>query len=46
MLVVATCVALAVYSIFGLRILRSAWINMDRLWAFAFIGAGIFVWLS
>lgn len=46
MLIVATCVALAVYSVFGLRILRSAWINLDRIWALAFIGAGIFVWFA
>lgn len=46
MLVVATTVALAVYSIFGLRILRTAWVNMDRIWAIAFIGAGVFVWLA
>lgn len=46
MLIVATCVALAVYSVFGLRILRSAWINLDRIWALAFIGAGVFVWFA
>jgi hypothetical protein len=38
---VAGLVAVLVYQILGLRILRSAWINLDRIWAFALVGAGI-----
>ena len=44
MLVVAGAVALLVYQIFGLRILRTAWINLDRIWAIAFILAGVLIW--
>ena len=33
-------VALAVYDWVGLAVLRRAWFNVDRLWAFALIGAG------
>lgn len=38
-----TCggVALAVYEILGLRVLRSLWVNLDRIWAFALVGAGV-----
>ncbi|GAA4257107.1 hypothetical protein [Dactylosporangium darangshiense] len=41
MVSVAGVVALLVYQVVGLRILRSAWINLDRIWAFALVGAGI-----
>jgi hypothetical protein len=41
MVTVAGCIALVVYQVVGLRILRSAWINLDRVWAFALVGAGI-----
>jgi hypothetical protein len=41
MVAVAGAVAIVVYEVIGLRILRSAWINLDRIWAFALIGAGV-----
>ena len=41
MVAVAGAVAVLVYEVVGLRILRSAWINVDRIWAFALIGAGV-----
>jgi hypothetical protein len=44
MMVVAWAVALLVYQTFGLRILRTAWINLDRIWAIAFILAGVLIW--
>ena len=40
MLVVMAAVALLVYELAGLAILRRAWINLDRVWAIAMIGAG------
>lgn len=45
MFVTATAVALLVYRVLGLAILRTAWINLDRIWALAFVGAGVFVWV-
>jgi hypothetical protein len=41
MVAVAGTIALLVYEIVGLRILRSAWINLDRIWAYALVAAGI-----
>jgi hypothetical protein len=40
MFVVAGAIAVLVYEIVGLAILRRAWFNLDRLWAIALIGAG------
>jgi len=40
MLIVMGTVALAVYQWIGLQILRSAWINLDTIWAIALIAAG------
>jgi hypothetical protein len=40
MLLVMGTVAFAVYQWIGLRILRSAWINLDAIWAGALIAAG------
>ncbi|HEU5471497.1 MAG TPA: hypothetical protein VFV67_12655 [Actinophytocola sp.] len=40
MLAVAGVIALGVYHVLGLRILRTAWVNLDRLWAAALVGAG------
>jgi hypothetical protein len=37
---VAAMVAVAVYQVLGLRILRAAWVNLDRVWAVVLIGAG------
>lgn len=41
MIAVAGAVALLVYEILGVSILRRGWINLDRIWAFALIGAGV-----
>ena len=46
MLVTSAVVAVVVYEVIGLRILRSAWVNLDRLWAGAFLLAGAFVWFA
>lgn len=46
MTVTAGIVAVLVYKVFGLRILRSAWINLDKIWAAAFVVAGVFVWIG
>ena len=40
MLLVMGTVAFAVYQWIGLKILRSAWINLDAVWAGALIAAG------
>lgn len=40
-LLVAGCVALLVYHKLGLRLLRSAWINLDLVWAGALIATAI-----
>jgi hypothetical protein len=40
-LLVAGCVALLVYHKLGLRLLRSAWINLDLIWAAALIATAI-----
>jgi hypothetical protein len=42
----ATSAVVVVYEVVGLRILRSGWINLDRVWAIAFLAAGAFFWLS
>lgn len=42
MFVTATVIAVIVYEIVGVAILRKAWFNLDRMWAFALIGAGVF----
>ncbi|MER7545990.1 hypothetical protein [Actinomadura sp.] len=42
MLAVAGAVAVLVYEVVGLAILRRAWFNLDRVWAVALIGAGAF----
>ena len=41
MFVVMGIVAVVVYEWIGLQILRSAWINLDTIWAGALIAAGI-----
>lgn len=40
MFVVAGTIAVVVYEVAGLAILRRAWFNLDRLWAAALIAAG------
>jgi hypothetical protein len=46
MLATSGVVAVLVYEMVGLRILRSAWVNLDRIWAGAFLLAGAFVWFA
>ena len=40
MFTVAGVIAILVYEVVGLAVLRRAWFNLDRLWAVALIGAG------
>ncbi|WP_214326108.1 hypothetical protein [Nonomuraea sediminis] len=40
MFVVAGTIALVVYEVVGLKILRRAWFNLDRMWAVALVCAG------
>ncbi|MBW8480945.1 hypothetical protein [Actinomadura parmotrematis] len=40
MFAVAGAVAVLVYEIVGLAVLRRAWFNLDRVWAVALVGAG------
>jgi hypothetical protein len=40
MLVTAAVVAIVVLQVLGLSVLRKAWVNVDRIWAVALIGAG------
>ena len=39
-------VALAVYEKIGLAILRRGWFNLDRIWAGALIGVGLFAFIT
>jgi hypothetical protein len=41
MLVTMAVVALLVLRVLGLSVLRRAWVNVDRVWAVALIGAGV-----
>ncbi|MDL4771093.1 MULTISPECIES: hypothetical protein [Thermomonosporaceae] len=40
MFAVAGAIAVTVYEVVGLAVLRHAWFNLDRVWAVALIGAG------
>jgi hypothetical protein len=40
MFTVAGVLAVLVYELVGLAVLRQAWLNLDRVWALALIGAG------
>ncbi|WP_169981893.1 MULTISPECIES: hypothetical protein [unclassified Microbispora] len=42
MFLTATVVAVVVYEFLGVAVLRRAWFNLDRMWAFALLGAGVF----
>jgi hypothetical protein len=46
LLATSAVIAVVVYQVVGLRILRTGWVNLDRVWAIAFLVAGAFVWLS
>jgi hypothetical protein len=41
MMIVMGAVAIIVYDYVGLAILRSAWINLDVIWAGALVAAGL-----
>ncbi len=41
MLGVALAVALLVYEVLGVGVLRRAWFNVDRLWAGVLVAAGV-----
>jgi hypothetical protein len=41
MLLVMGCVAVLVYDRWGLSVLRRAWVNLDMVWAGAFVVAGV-----
>lgn len=41
MFVTAGVIAVVVYEFVGLTILRTAWFNLDRMWAFALVFAGV-----
>lgn len=41
MILTTGVVALLVYELLGLRVLRSLWVNLDRVWAIALVGAGV-----
>lgn len=46
MALAAATVALLVYRTVGVRILQTHWVNLDRVWAIAFVVAGLAVALS
>ena len=46
MVAVMGTVAVVVYEVLGLELLRKAWVNLDRIWAAALIGAGGITLLS
>ncbi|MEV0378817.1 hypothetical protein [Nonomuraea sp. NPDC050643] len=41
MFLVATTIAVIVYKVAGLTVLRKAWFNVDRMWAAALVVAGV-----
>ena len=41
MALAAAALALVVYQVLGLRILRTHWVNLDLVWALAFVVAGV-----
>jgi hypothetical protein len=45
---IAMCgtIAVLVYDILGLSVLRRWWVNVDKLWAVSLVGAGTVVLLS
>ena len=41
MFTVAGTIAVLVYEVAGLSVLRRAWFNVDRMWAAALVGVGV-----
>lgn len=46
MIITCGVTALVVYQVLGLGVLRSLWVNLDKVWAFALVGAGVVTLLS
>jgi hypothetical protein len=46
MILVAGAVAVLVYDVIGLNVLRRAWINLDKVWALALLGAAVVMLLE
>jgi hypothetical protein len=46
MILMTGTVAVLVYDILGLSVLRRWWVNVDKLWAFSLVGAGTVVLLT
>jgi hypothetical protein len=46
MILVAGVVAVIVYDVVGLNVLRKAWINLDKVWALALLGAAVVMLLE
>jgi hypothetical protein len=45
MVTTSAIVSMTVYEVLGLRVLTRAWVNLDKVWACAFVAAGALVWL-
>jgi len=43
---VPVAIAWVVYDFIGLAILRRSWINLDLIWSFSLLAAGIFLFLA
>jgi hypothetical protein len=46
MVTTAGIVSVVVYEVVGLRILTRMWVNLDKVWAVAFVVAGALVWVQ
>ena len=46
MVATAAVVAVLVYEVLGLGVLTRMWVNLDKLWAAAFVVAGALVWVQ
>lgn len=46
MVATSAVVAVLVYEVVGLRVLTRMWVNLDKLWAAAFVIAGALVWVQ
>lgn len=46
MVATSAVVAVLVYEVVGLKVLTRMWVNLDKVWAVAFVCAGALVWLQ
>ncbi len=46
MVATSAVVAVLVYEVVGLKVLTRMWVNLDKLWAVAFVIAGALVWVQ